>query len=78
MNRPGVNTSEFWVVIISMVVALMNAIFELGIDGEELAVVFGLPASYVFSRGLAKMKTPSDVPAGAPDESSPPVRKEIP
>ena len=59
MNRPGVNTSKFWVIAISMAASLLNAIFELGIDGEELAAVFGLPAAYVISRGLAKIKTPS-------------------
>ena len=52
--KSGVKTSEFWVAMIAMVVALVNETVGLGIEGEELAAVFGPPVAYIFSRGMAK------------------------
>ncbi len=52
-------TSEFWVTLIAMLAGLVAAVTGIDIDAETLASVWGLPASYVFSRGMAKIKTPS-------------------
>ena len=62
MNRPGVRTSEFWVTMLAMLVGAVNEIFGVGLDAEQLAMVWGPAAAYVASRGLAKMKTPQDSP----------------
>lgn len=60
MNRPGIRTSEFWITLVAMIFAAVNELFGTGIDGEEFAMIFGPAAAYVVSRGLAKIKTPSE------------------
>ena len=43
-----------------MLLAALNEMFGLGIDGEQFAITFGPVAAYVVSRGIAKVKTPSE------------------
>ncbi len=59
-NRPGVRTSEFWVMAITMVLGALVEVFGLKLNVTETAMTFGPPMAYVISRGLAKMRTPSD------------------
>ncbi len=60
MNRRGLQTSEFWVTALTTLFAILNGILDLGINGEEMAAIFGAPVAFVVSRGLAKIRTPSD------------------
>ena len=55
MLTSGTKTSEFWVMIITALVALLNSRFGFDLSGEEMTTVFGLPAAYVVSRGLSKL-----------------------
>lgn len=59
-NRPGVRTSEFWVLIITMVLGAVVEVSGFKLDVAAAAVTFGPPMAYIVSRGLAKIKTPSD------------------
>ena len=60
MNRPGIRTSEFWITIIGMAFAAILEVSGVDLDGETIAAVFGPAMAYVVSRGLSKIKTPSD------------------
>jgi len=55
MNRPGIKTSEFWVVVVSAVSTMLVNVFGMELDPETLAMVWGPAAAYVVSRGLAKL-----------------------
>ncbi len=55
MNKPGIKTSEFWVIVVSAVSTMLMNVFGLDLDPEALAMVWGPAAAYVVSRGLAKV-----------------------
>lgn len=60
MNKPGIRTSEFWVMVISAVIGVVVELTDVKLDVTEVAMTFGPAMAYVVSRGLAKIKTPSD------------------
>lgn len=59
-NRPGIKTSEFWVMAITMLLVLATEVFGIKLNITEAAMTFGPPVAYIVSRGMAKIKTPSD------------------
>jgi len=60
MNRPGIRTSEFWVTVITMVLGGIVEVTGMDLNVTAAAMTFGPPIAYVVSRGLAKIKTPTD------------------
>lgn len=61
--KKGIHTSEFWVALIVSVATLLNQSGLLGdvvLPIESITVIAGLIASYVLSRGLAKLNTPKE------------------
>ena len=54
-NRPGIKTSEFWVMAITMILGALVEITGMKMNVTEAAMTFGPPMAYVVSRGLAKM-----------------------
>ncbi len=52
--KPGPTTSEFWVTMVAMLAAIGAKISGVDMAGEEVAAIWGPPAAYIFSRGLAK------------------------
>ena len=55
MNRPGIRTSEFWVMAITMVLGAIVEITGMKLNVTEAAMTFGPPMAYVVSRGIAKI-----------------------
>ena len=60
MNGPGVRTSEFWVMAITMVLGALVEMTGMKLNVTEAAMTFGPPMAYIISRGIAKMRTPSN------------------
>ncbi|KKL48877.1 hypothetical protein LCGC14_2321110 [marine sediment metagenome] len=54
-NRPGVRTSEFWVMAIAMVLGGIVELTGMKMNVTEAAMTFGPAMAYVVSRGIAKM-----------------------
>ena len=57
-NRPGIKTSEFWVMAITMMLGAVVELTGMKINVMEAAMTLGPPMAYIVSRGIAKMKTP--------------------
>jgi len=57
-NRPGVRTSEFWVMVVSAVAGVIIELTDIKLDVAELSMIFGPAMAYTVSRGMAKIKTP--------------------
>lgn len=56
--KPGYKTTEFWVTVITSVATALNQSGVLGsfsLPTEALATIAGIVASYVLSRGVAKL-----------------------
>ncbi len=58
--KPGIRTSEFWIMVIGAIATLVAEMSGMEIDAEDLAMIWGPAMAYIVSRGLAKMKTPPD------------------
>lgn len=58
--KPGIRTSEFWVMVIGAVATLAAELSGMEINTEELAMIWGPAMAYIVSRGLAKVKAPND------------------
>ncbi len=54
-NRPGVRTSEFWVMAITLSLGGLVEVLGLKLNVTEAAMTFGPAMAYIVSRGLAKM-----------------------
>lgn len=55
--KPGYKTSEFWVTAVTSLLTLINQSGVLGsvvLPVESIAVIGGMVATYVLSRGMAK------------------------
>ncbi len=59
--KPGIRTSEFWIMVVGAVAALVAEMSGMEIDAQGVAMIWGPAAAYIVSRGLAKMKTPEDL-----------------
>jgi hypothetical protein len=58
MNKPGYQTTEFWLVAAMFALVVLNKTLGLGLNAQEL-IGLGLGvAGYPVGRGLAKQKTP--------------------
>ncbi len=57
-NKPGIRTSEFWVMVIAAVLGVVVEMTGVELNVTEAAITFGTPIAYIVSRGLAKIKTP--------------------
>lgn len=57
--KSGWKTSEFWVTTVTSIVTIINQA-DLGftLPTEAIATIAGLAATYILSRGIAKMKAP--------------------
>lgn len=56
--KTGYKTSEFWVLAATSIAGLLNQSGALGsfvLPVESIAVIAGLAATYIISRGLAKL-----------------------
>lgn len=57
--KSGYKTSEFWVTALTSIATVLNQSGVLGsfvLPTEAIATIAGIVASYVISRGLAKLK----------------------
>lgn len=57
--KPGYKTSEFWVTTITSIATVINQSGVLGsfaLPVESIATVAGIVATYVLSRGIAKLR----------------------
>lgn len=60
--KPGYKTSEFWVTTITSIVVALNTSGILGsftLPTEAIATIAGIVASYILSRGVAKLNVNS-------------------
>jgi len=55
-NRPGIRTSEFWVMAITLVLGGIVEVSGINLNVTEAAMTFGTPIAYIVSRGLSKIK----------------------
>ena len=58
--KTGYKTSEFWVAVATSVAGLLNQSGVLGslvLPIESLAVIAGMAATYILSRGMAKLNS---------------------
>lgn len=56
--KPGYKTSEFWVTAITSIATIVNqsgVLETFVLPVEALATIAGLAATYILSRGLAKL-----------------------
>ncbi len=54
-NRKGIQTSEFWVTVVTMVLGAVNEMTGRNIDVPGAAMVWGPPIAYTLARAMAKM-----------------------
>ena len=61
--KPGYKTSEFWVTAVTSLAMIFNQSGLLGsivLPLEAIGTVAGLLASYIISRGVAKVNAPTE------------------
>lgn len=52
--KAGLKTSEFWAVLVTSLLTILNQALHWDLPDETIATVAGLVASYAIGRGLAK------------------------
>jgi len=55
MSTPGMKTSEFWVMVAAALAGIAAQVFNMDVDTEEFAMIWGPAFAYIGSRGLAKL-----------------------
>lgn len=55
-DKPGVRTSEFWVMVIYAVFTEVQKFTGMEVNIENMALTWGPAMAYIVSRGIAKMK----------------------
>lgn len=61
--KAGIKSTEFWMVIIGVVITVLNDVAGLNLDKESLLGLLGTVIAYVGSRSYLKSQMPP-VPAG--------------
>lgn len=55
--KPGIKTTEFWLAILTSLFFILNKVFHLYINANELAAILAPVVAYIISRAYVKSQT---------------------